>query len=135
MCPPPAAACTVTAHAQLLGASLLLYRSSPKGPAAQLAAAAATWRRWPAAWLNVNLPILLMYLPVHVFFTLWALSFAFLPAKLALAGWAAFLAPYYALTHAGAPAHTGAGRHTHALTHACMSAIVCMRTPAAPCPA
>ncbi len=44
----------------------------------------------------------------HVFFTVWALSFAFLPFKAVAAGWAALLLPYYAVTAKGAPHRTGA---------------------------
>jgi hypothetical protein len=66
------------------------------------------------------MPILLMYLPIHVFFTLWALSFVFLPLKVAVGCWVAFLLPYYTMTQHGHPAHTGGcGRTNQPVTPAC----------------
>lgn len=59
---------------------------------------------------GLNLPVMLMYLPVHFFFALWVSSFTFLPLKAAAAGWAAFLVPYYVATSLGEPHHTGGGR-------------------------
>jgi hypothetical protein len=58
-------------------------------------------------WINRNMPILLMYLPVHFFFTLWALSFTFMPYQWALTLWVAFLLPYYGFTMVGNPQHSG----------------------------
>jgi hypothetical protein len=60
--------------------------------------------------LQRNLPVCLMYLPVHLFFALWVSSFTFLPLKAAATGWAAFLLPYYLVTSLGEPHHTGATR-------------------------
>ncbi len=56
---------------------------------------------------GLNLPVMLMYLPVHFFFAMWVSSFTFLPLKAAAAGWAAFLVPYYVITSLGEPHHTG----------------------------
>lgn len=92
---------------QMLGISLLTFRH-PKHTASKLIRAASGALTPPKqGWLGANMPVLLMYLPVHVFFTLWVLSFAFMPQKVALSLWAAFLVPYYVLTHKGNPAHTG----------------------------
>ncbi len=116
--------------------SLLLFRHGPKSPGARLvraassvlsstlspseAAAAAvsgvTWHLplWPAAAaaavrraIDLAGPVLLMYLPVHVFFSLWASSFVLLPPHVALGGWVTALALYYGATSRGEPAHTG----------------------------
>ncbi|KAF8072389.1 RCH2 [Scenedesmus sp. PABB004] len=97
----------------MLAVSLLLFRG-PKSAAAKLIRAASgalsSTLQPRQGWVGANMPVLLMYLPVHVFFSLWALSFAFLPTRAALTGWAAFLVPYYALSSAGRPAHTGRRR-------------------------
>lgn len=92
----------------MLGVSLLLFRQGPKSTAGQLIRAASGALAPPRqGWIGANMPVMLMYLPVHVFFALWVLSFVFLPQRLALSCWAAFLLPYYLLTHRGNPAHTG----------------------------
>lgn len=96
----------------MLGISLLLFRS-PKSTAAKLVLSAS--RRLSLtggsdtkqSWLGANLPIILMYSPVHVFFTLWVLSFMFMPLRLALTLWTVYLVPYYVVTQMGNPAHTG----------------------------
>eukprot|EP00879_Flechtneria_rotunda_P007790 GHRR01008163.1.p1 GENE.GHRR01008163.1~~GHRR01008163.1.p1 ORF type:complete len:462 (+),score=163.26 GHRR01008163.1:336-1721(+) len=95
----------------MLGISLLLF-NKPKKTAAKIMAAATealaiSPQQKQQGWLGVNMPILLMYLPVHFFFTLWALSFVFLPHKVAVSVWVAFLVPYYGFTQWGHPAHTG----------------------------
>jgi hypothetical protein len=103
---------------QMLGLSLLFFRS-PKSTAARLMRAASGaitatisssggGAHPKQSWLGANLPIILMYSPVHVFFSLWAVSYVFLPLHVALAGWVAFLVPYYGFTQGGRPAHTGA---------------------------
>jgi hypothetical protein len=104
----------------MLGLSLLFFRS-PKSTAARLMRAASgaitatisssgSGGSLPKqSWLGANLPIILMYSPVHVFFSLWVLSYVFLPLHVAVAGWVGFLVPYYGFTHQGRPAHTGTG--------------------------
>jgi hypothetical protein len=111
---PASSACCL----QMLGLSLLFFRS-PKSPAARLMRAASgaitasitisgSGSSHPKqSWLGANLPIILMYSPVHVFFSLWVLSYVFLPLHVAIAGWVAFLVPYYGFTQGGRPAHTG----------------------------
>lgn len=106
---------------QMLGLSLLFFRS-PKSTAARLMRAASgaitatissngggsSNSSLPKqGWIGANLPIILMYSPVHVFFSAWVLSYVFLPLHVALAGWVAFLVPYYGFTQGGRPAHTG----------------------------
>ncbi|WIA28105.1 hypothetical protein OEZ86_010685 [Tetradesmus obliquus] len=105
----------------MLGLSLLFFRS-PKSTAARLMRAASgaitatissngggsSNSSLPKqGWIGANLPIILMYSPVHVFFSAWVLSYVFLPLHVALAGWVAFLVPYYGFTQGGRPAHTG----------------------------
>lgn len=102
---------------QMLGISLLLFRTSPKSTAAKLMRAAGQTLSLSGSgtageasqqgWLGANLPIILMYSPVHLFFTLGVLSFSFMPLKVAVALWVAYLLPYYLYTHIGNPAHTG----------------------------
>lgn len=99
----------------MLGMSLLLFRS-PKSTAAKLMRAASgvlasSMSHPKQGWLGTNMPIILMYTPVHVFFSLWTLSFVFLPLTVAVAVWVAFLVPYYGFTHRGNPAHTGTHLH------------------------
>lgn len=94
----------------MLGISLLLFRSSPKSTAAKIIRAVSfsgTRQDPQQSWIGANLPIILMYSPVHVFFTLWVLSFMFMPLSVALTIWVAFLVPYYVFTRIGNPAHTG----------------------------
>lgn len=57
--------------------------------------------------LHIHGAITVMYLPTHIFFSIWALFFAFLPSHAACMGCLAFLALYYARTMAGEPQHTG----------------------------
>ncbi|KIY91454.1 hypothetical protein MNEG_16510 [Monoraphidium neglectum] len=78
--------------------------AGPAPPSRKPALGAA---RAAAAWLGLNLPVILMYCPVHLFFTLWTVSFTFLPLKIAAALWAAFLVPYYTLSSLGDFPHTG----------------------------
>jgi hypothetical protein len=106
---------------QMLGLSLLFFRS-PKSTAARLMRAASgaltatiSSSHPKQNWVGANLPIILMYSPVHVFFSLWVVSYVFLPLHVALAGWVAFLVPYYGLTQGGRPAHTGLWRCVVAL--------------------
>jgi hypothetical protein len=110
----------------MLGLSLLFFRS-PKSTAARLMRAASgaitasitisgsgSSSHPKQNWIGANLPIILMYSPVHVFFSLWVLSYVFLPLHVAIAGWVAFLVPYYGFTHRGGrPAHTGTELQTH----------------------
>jgi hypothetical protein len=99
---------------QLLAISLLTFRGR-KASHPLLRAASDTLRfsldggaaAAGADWVGQNLPIILMYLPVHTFFALWVLSFTFLPLKWAVSVWAAFLVPYYTTTCRGNPQHTG----------------------------
>ena len=105
---------------QVLAISLLTFRGRKTGHPL-LRAASDTLRfglegRAAAAganWVGKNLPIILMYLPVHTFFALWVLSFTFLPLKWAVSVWAAYLIPYYASTTRGNPQHTGEGMGVH----------------------
>lgn len=91
----------------MLGLSLLTFRH-PKHTASKLIRAASDALTPPKqGWAGANMPVLLMYTPVHTFFTLWVLSFVFLPQRVAVGLWVAFLVPYYGLTHYGNPAHTG----------------------------
>jgi hypothetical protein len=92
----------------MLGLSLLTFRH-PKHTASKIIRAASGALTPPKqGWIGANGPVLLMYMPVHFFFTLWVLSFVFMPQTVALSLWAAFLVPYYVFTHQGNPAHTGA---------------------------
>jgi hypothetical protein len=100
---------------QLLALSLVAWRAN-KGGHPLLRAASDTLRTLSGSgpnastnpsWINRNMPILLMYLPVHVFFTLWAFSFTFMPYQWALTVWVAFLLPYYGFTMVGHPQHSG----------------------------
>lgn len=92
---------------QMLGLSLLTFRH-PKHTASKIIRAASGALTPPKqGWIGANGPVLLMYMPVHFFFTLWVLSFVFMPRTVALSLWAAFLVPYYVFTHQGNPAHTG----------------------------
>lgn len=51
-----------------------------------------------SAFAGRNLPVLLMYLPVHTFCSLVGLSFAFLSPKAATALWLGLMVPYYLMT-------------------------------------
>lgn len=94
----------------MLGISIFTFRN-PKHTASKLIRAASGALAPPRqGWLGANMPVLLMYMPVHCFFTLWVLSFVFLPQKLAVSLWLGFLVPYYLLTQWGNPAHTGTWR-------------------------
>eukprot|EP00877_Chromochloris_zofingiensis_P005530 jgi/Chrzof1/14979/Cz09g23010.t1 len=95
----------VTAQA-LLGLSLLFFQGKA---ARQLirTASASLQISTAQSWLGLLMPIVLMYTPVHVFFTLWTLSYTFLPVKWAVSLWVAFLVPYYGFTVVGHPHHTG----------------------------
>lgn len=97
--PPPVAP-------QLLGLSLLFFQGKA---ARQLirTASASLQISTAQSWLGLLMPIVLMYTPVHVFFTLWTLSYTFLPVKWAVSLWVAFLVPYYGFTVVGHPHHTG----------------------------
>jgi hypothetical protein len=112
-------------NSQALAASLLLFRQNPTsslitaasgalGLKRALPAAARKPRPGPGAylatWVDLNLPVLLMYCPVHTFFALWTVSFTFLPLKAAAGCWAAFLVPYYVLSSLGDFPHTGGSR-------------------------
>jgi hypothetical protein len=91
----------------MLGLSLLTFRH-PKHTASKIIRAASGALTPPKqGWLGANMPVLLMYCPVHTFFALWVLSFVFLPQRVAVGLWVAFLVPYYGLTQYGNPAHTG----------------------------
>lgn len=99
--------CTLLNGLQMLGLSLLMFRH-PKHTASKLIRAASGALTPPQqGWMGANMPVMLMYLPVHVFFALWVLSFVFMPQRVALSLWVAFLVPYYGFTHWGNPAHTG----------------------------
>lgn len=87
----------------MLGASLLTWRGQKTAKRLLTPLLAAKEGTWPER----NMPVILMYLPVHLFFTLWVLSFCFLPPHWALSGWVSLLLPYYILTTRGAPHHTG----------------------------
>lgn len=101
-----AGSCMVIAQT-MLGISLLTFRN-PKHTASKLIRAASGALAPPKqGWMGANMPVLLMYLPVHTFFTLWVLSFVFLPQRVAVGLWVSFLVPYYLFTHWGNPAHTG----------------------------
>jgi hypothetical protein len=91
----------------MLGISLFTFRH-PMHTASKLIRAASDALTPPKqGWIGANMPVLLMYTPVHTFFTLWVLSFVFLPQRVAVGLWVAFLVPYYGFTHYGNPAHTG----------------------------
>lgn len=99
--------CCLNVYVQMLGISLLTFRH-PKHTASKLIRAASDALTPPKqGWMGANMPVLLMYTPVHTFFTLWVLSFVFLPQRVAVGLWVAFLVPYYGLTQYGNPAHTG----------------------------
>jgi hypothetical protein len=68
-------------------------------PRATAAAAAARSSIW--------IPILMMYLPVHIFFTALFATFAVLPAAYASAIWIGGCLVYYLSTIFGEPEHTG----------------------------
>lgn len=130
-------AATASAALQMLGISLLLFRASPKSTAAKLVRAATmslsgARQATQQGWIGANLPIILMYSPVHVFFTLWVLSFMFMPRWIALGLWVGYLVPYYVFTQMGNPAHTGKTCLTSVL-HVCyvchwpqLSCFICM---------
>lgn len=98
----------------MLGISLFTFRN-PKHTASKLIRAASGALAPPKqGWMGANMPVLLMYLPVHTFFALWVLSFVFLPQRVAVGLWVSFLVPYYLFTHWGNPAHTGGWGFMHA---------------------
>lgn len=88
----------------VLGASILTWqgRVHAKGALAQLS-------RGGASLAGQLLPVLLMFCPIHAFFALWSVTFAFLPFNLAAGLAAATAVPYYVLTSRGNPAETGSG--------------------------
>lgn len=85
---------------QVLGVSLLTFQTDLPGVTRKLLLSLSKQgcRQATATFLGRHLPVLLMYLPVHTFFALWAITFAFLPGKVALTMWAAIMVPYYVVT-------------------------------------
>lgn len=69
----------------------------PKATAAAAAKRSSIW-----------IPILMMYVPVHTFFFLLAVTFVALPATYASAVWVGGSLVYYLSTIFGEPEHTGA---------------------------
>jgi len=57
-----------------------------------------------------NLPVLLMYTPVHLVCTFWVLSFSLLPAVPVFVSWTMVLTAYYLISNKGNPKHTGSRR-------------------------
>lgn len=104
----------------MLGVSLLTFRSRARARAAASAAARAlgplltkpraTARSHLSSLghrISVPLPVVLMYMPIHLFFAGWSLVFAFMPLHSAFAALAGALIPYFIFTLRGEPAHTG----------------------------
>ena len=93
--------------AQFLGVSVLVFRGglprlkgavrSPKATAAAAAARTSVW-----------IPILMMYVPVHLFFFALAVTFVALPPIVGSAIWAGGTLIYYGSTMFGEPEHNGA---------------------------
>ncbi len=61
----------------------------------------------PSLSPGVVMPVVLMYLPMHVSCAAVAVLFATVPTAMAGGALAAFLVPYFAFTLGGHPAHTG----------------------------
>eukprot|EP00210_Caulerpa_lentillifera_P003438 g3281.t1 len=57
-----------------------------------------------------NLPVLLMYTPVHLMCTLWVLTFSLLPKIPVFSFWTVVLSSYYLISNKGNPKHTGCRR-------------------------
>lgn len=84
-----------------LGVSLLTWRGTVS------AKKLVQLSKGGASLAGTLLPVLMLYLPVHAFFGVWAASFALLPFRWATAAWLSFAVPYVAFTFAGAPQETG----------------------------
>lgn len=97
----------VITHA-VLGLSLLTYQGRKR--ARRLIQPLLHPGTTGASTLGILGPVVLMYLPLHIFFTVWALAFVFMPLKLACGLFIAFIIPYYTVTLRGDPAHTGCHR-------------------------
>lgn len=54
-----------------------------------------------------NLPVVLMYIPIHAICTIWVFTFTFLPMTYALLMWTLILSVYYVSTTKGHPSKTG----------------------------
>lgn len=95
---------------QFLGMSIWTWkeRSVAQGVAQTVVQVVTHPAQEAASWTAVWLPILMMYSPVQVVCTAFAISFTLAPAAFAAAFWVGGLALYYAVTLPGAPEHTGA---------------------------
>ncbi|GMH39261.1 hypothetical protein BSKO_07159 [Bryopsis sp. KO-2023] len=61
----------------------------------------------PLAPLIDMLPVVLLYMPIHLVIAVWIVSFTLLPKAVVIIFWATFMGTYYATTSTGNPGHTG----------------------------
>eukprot|EP00210_Caulerpa_lentillifera_P002989 g2854.t1 len=69
-----------------------------------------TWMPYIKQRFLENLPVLLMYSPVHLVCSFWVLSFSLLPTLPTMGFWTTVLSLYYWMTSKGNPKHTGCRR-------------------------
>ncbi|KAK9814027.1 hypothetical protein WJX73_009556 [Symbiochloris irregularis] len=90
----------------VLGISIFCYKRKELKQGVQTTIAMASWSSVMRTW-NLWAPILMFYVPVHMFAAVFSISFLLLPLNYAAAFWVGSMTVYYLSTTVGEPEHTG----------------------------